>query len=415
MATNLRTLQIFREVARRGGVSAAARATYVSQPAATQAIAATERHFGARLFERTSRGMSLTPAGVLAKPRIERALEHIGEGITDVRRGRAVSARSDRAISLAQLEALVAVVEHGQFGRAAKAAKLARPTLHLAARTLEERVGVALFERTSFGVQPTKEGERLASQVQLAFSELRQARAEVGSLMGAGGGRSVLGAMPLARSFLVPAAVLEFTSVHAGHAVSILDGTYESLLSALRVGNADVLIGALRDPAPADDVREELLFEDPLALVVRAGHPLALASAPRGDSLAHFPWIAPRTGSPLHRQFNQLFADAGLEVPQSPIECNSLVASRALLLNSNRVMLLSAHQVQHELETGLLVALPHPRGRVVRAIGLTTRRDWRPTAAQQELVAALRRAAARIGALPKVRSRDATEAASRGA
>ena len=75
----------------------------------------------------------------------------------------------------------------------------------------------------------------------------------------------------------------------------------------------------------------------------------------------------------------------------APIECNSLVAARSMLLASERVMLLSEHQIQHELETGQLVALPHPLGAVTRSIGLTVRRDWRPTEVQAQLVEGLRR------------------------
>ena len=57
-------------------------------------------------------------------------------------------------------------------------------------------------------------------------------------------------------------------------------------------------------------------------------------------------------------------------------------------------MLLSVHQAHHEIATGQLVALPHPGGPVVRAIGLTLRRDWHPTSAQAELVDIIRRTAA---------------------
>jgi hypothetical protein len=53
-------------------------------------------------------------------------------------------------------------------------------------------------------------------------------------------------------------------------------------------------------------------------------------------------------------------------------------------------MLLSEQQARHELAAGELVALPHPAGRVVRAIGFTLRRDWLPTAAQSELLDILR-------------------------
>jgi DNA-binding transcriptional LysR family regulator len=127
---------------------------------------------------------------------------------------------------------------------------------------------------------------------------------------------------------------------------------------------------------------------------VRAGHPLATGHAPDARSLAAYPWIVPRTGSPLRRRFEEVFRRARLAPPSAVIECNSIVAARELLLRSDRVTLLSAQQMSREIAAGLLTALPHPHGRVTRPIGLTVRRGWRPTAAQQALVEALRRQAA---------------------
>ena len=77
----------------------------------------------------------------------------------------------------------------------------------------------------------------------------------------------------------------------------------------------------------------------------------------------------------------------------SDLECNSLAAARAFLLESDRIMLLSAHQIHYEMQAGLLVALPHPAGNVVRPIGLTLRRDWHPTSTQRRLLEILRRSA----------------------
>lgn len=189
---------------------------------------------------------------------------------------------------------------------------------------------------------------------------------------------------------IVPAAVLEFTERRPNHRVSVLDGPYESLLEALRRGRADVLVGAMRESVP-DDVRQEHLFDDPLAIIVRAGHPLAKAGRPPSiEALSAFPWIAPRAGSPLRRHYDDLFLPGARPVAE-PVECNSLVTARALLVASDRVMLLSAHQVHHERRTGQLVALPHPRGLVRRPIGLTERRDWQPTEAQSDLLATIRR------------------------
>jgi hypothetical protein len=70
-----------------------------------------------------------------------------------------------------------------------------------------------------------------------------------------------------------------------------------------------------------------------------------------------------------------------------------------MLIASDRVMLLSGHQIHHELETGQLVALGHPFGAVTRSIALTVRRDWRPTEVQAQLIEGLRRHARTASAI----------------
>jgi len=390
---NLRHLVLFDEVVRRGSVSAAARAAHLSQPAVTQAVAQVEAALGARLMQRSYAGLALTGAGRAAAQRIERALQMLREALAAVRPRASGGHESEvlRGITSTQLQALMAVAEAGAFARAARRVGRARAAVHRAARQLEKSLGTELFEVTSHGVRPTREAEKLALRTRLAFAEIAQAQAEVAAAQGTGSGATVIGAMPLARSVLVARAVLEFANLRPEHGLTILDGPYESMLGALRRGSADVLVGALRDPIPYEDIVQEHLFEDPLAIVVGAQHPLAGGGAPTLAGLAPFPWIAPRRGSPLRRHFDALLARLGGPPAVAPIECNSLIAARSMLLASERVMLLSEHQIQHELITRQLVALPHPLGAVTRAIGLTVRRDWQPTAVQAQLVEGLRR------------------------
>ena len=390
---NLRHLVLFDEVVRRGSVSAAARAAHLSQPAVTQAVAQVEAALGARLMQRSYAGLALTGAGRAAAQRIERALQMLREALAAVRARASGGHESEvlRGITSTQLQALMAVAEAGAFARAARRVGRARAAVHRAARQLEKSLGTELFEVTSHGVRPTREAEKLALRTRLAFAEIAQAQAEVAAAQGTGSGATVIGAMPLARSVLVARAVLEFANLRPEHGLTILDGPYESMLGALRRGSADVLVGALRDPIPYEDIVQEHLFEDPLAIVVGAQHPLAGGAAPTLAALAPFPWIAPRRGSPLRRHFDALLARLGGGPAVAPIECNSLIAARSMLLASERVMLLSEHQIQHELITRQLVALPHPLGAVTRAIGLTVRRDWQPTAVQAQLVEGLRR------------------------
>jgi DNA-binding transcriptional LysR family regulator len=60
---DVKQMRVLKEVAERGSFSAAAAALSYTQPAVSQQIAALERQAGARLVDRTSRGVRLTDAG----------------------------------------------------------------------------------------------------------------------------------------------------------------------------------------------------------------------------------------------------------------------------------------------------------------------------------------------------------------
>ncbi len=71
------------------------------------------------------------------------------------------------------------------------------------------------------------------------------------------------------------------------------------------------------------------------------------------------------------------------------IECSSLVAIRSLLLDSDRVALLPARQVELEVEMGILAASPQPLEGTGRDIGITVRKNWQPTRLQKRFLALL--------------------------
>ena len=125
---NLRHLMLFDQVVRRGSVSAAARATHLSQPAVTQAVAHIEAVLGARIMQRSHAGLTLTGAGHDAARRVERALQLLREALTAarVRSPQAGSADALRGVTATQLRALIAVVEEGAFASAARRAGRAR-------------------------------------------------------------------------------------------------------------------------------------------------------------------------------------------------------------------------------------------------------------------------------------------------
>ena len=62
-------------------------------------------------------------------------------------------------MTLQDLRYLVALVDHGHFGRAAEACHVSQPTLSTQIKKLEAQLGVTLFERTNKSVHVTPVGE----------------------------------------------------------------------------------------------------------------------------------------------------------------------------------------------------------------------------------------------------------------
>lgn len=84
-------------------------------------------------------------------------------------------------IQLAELTAFVAVAEHRSFTKAAAQVGIALPTMSQTIRSLEERLGVRLFNRTTRSVAVTEAGERLLSEVQPILEGLDHALESVNS------------------------------------------------------------------------------------------------------------------------------------------------------------------------------------------------------------------------------------------
>ena len=76
----LAQLDAFVEIARRGNVSRAAEALFLSQPALSARLKSLETELGAALFVRTKRGVRLTDAGRAFLPYAQRAIDSIADG-----------------------------------------------------------------------------------------------------------------------------------------------------------------------------------------------------------------------------------------------------------------------------------------------------------------------------------------------
>lgn len=370
---NIRHMAALAATVRYGSLTRAARAVNLTQPALTQAIGRLERQMGCTLFERGGGGMTPTEPATLLAPRAERAIERIG---------------SPR-VTGTQLRAFVAVARAGSFTGAAEATGLSAASLHRAVADLSLALGQRLVQRRGRQIILTPAGRRRQRDFGIALAELRSGRDEVDAWLGQRGGRIVIGAMPLSRARWLPQAMLQFARAFPQVDLAVIEGSYSEMAGPLRDGDIDMLLGALRDGA--EDLEQQPVFEDAPKLIVRRDHPMVGRRSANGAELALYPWILPSAETPLRRYWEAMIGAVASEIPHVATECGSVLTTRQLLLGSDAITLLSPDQLAVEIEAGLLAVIDPPVP-VVRTIGITTRRDWMPTAAQAGLIELLRSA-----------------------
>jgi DNA-binding transcriptional LysR family regulator len=254
---------------------------------------------------------------------------------------------------------------------------------------LERSLGKPLFDRTAQGVIPTKTGETLARELRRALREIEMARGEVMLAAGHESLEVTVGALPMAGSHDLALATHKFMSEFPHAKVRLFSGEYHKLLADLSNSRIDMIFGVLRKPDWAEDLGEDLLFEDSYCLVMRPDHPLLRLSEPTPEALALQDWIVPQTGTPRRKRIEAIFEGCPNR-PRFQVETPSLALIRAFLVNTDTITLMARSEVQADIDQGILAALPCPGPETILRKGVTTRADWLPTEAHIAFLNCLR-------------------------
>jgi DNA-binding transcriptional LysR family regulator len=163
------------------------------------------------------------------------------------------------------------------------------------------------------------------------------------------------------------------------------------MLAGLRCGDIDVIVGSVRHPPSVKDVYEEILYLEPVSLLARAGHPLMKKSDISISDLASFGWVVPRKGVPTRDYFESLFHKRDISPPADFVETDSLIATRALLVENDRLTIISPNRAYFELRIGLLDIVPFDVSELSFQFGYTVRAQDSPPPGISEFLAALKK------------------------
>ena len=171
--------------------------------------------------------------------------------------------------TIKQLQYLVALREHGHFGKAAEACFVTQSTLSAGLRELEIALGVVLVERTRRVVRFTALGEKIADKAVRVLREGEELAAIAQSEGQPLHGELRLGVIPTIAPFLLPAMLPRLRKEWPSLKLYLREETSQAACEALHRGQLDCVLLAL--PFNCGDVDSAMLFDDPLFLAFPRG------------------------------------------------------------------------------------------------------------------------------------------------
>ncbi|MEQ8403452.1 MAG: LysR family transcriptional regulator [Oceanicaulis sp.] len=298
-----------------------------------------------------------------------------------------------------QVTHFLALVETGNFARAADKVGITQSALTQSIGRLEQQLGARLFERGRFGASLNDAGELLLPRAKLIDAERRLAMAEFDALKHASRGEVSIGIGKSVTQWCVPTALQRFHRRRPHVAVTAVEGWSADLYRKLLHGELDFVVSApLPDLAVDDELAQEHLFFQHEALVISQRSPIASKPEIELADLADLRWIVPPVGSGRVRHVQHVFMQAGLEPPTKFLRTDSVQLLMAYVEAGPAVAMVTLELISPANNAGAFRVLDFKEFAEERAATLTRRRRSRLRPHAEALAVEFRKLTGETGA-----------------
>ena len=275
---------------------------------------------------------------------------------------------------LKHLQMLVEVAKNGSISKAAEKMYVAQPAVTKTIGELEKHIGMKLFARSKRGVTLTDNGEIFIRHTKHILTQIRHASEELEAWGGGFTGHLTIGTLLAANPLLLPSSLVRIRSERPHISIKILEGTHDQLIPSLRIGDIDMVLGRLPEILEDEGVISEVLYREPVCVVVRNKHPLTAIKKLSLKDLLDYPWILPLADTTLREEVDNAFRAADLGPPVNTIESVSIFTNRKLLADSDMIAVMPYQVLRFYEQTGLLCTLPVQLITQLGPVGITLRK-----------------------------------------
>lgn len=255
-------------------------------------------------------------------------------------------------MDLRRLEVFAKVFECRSFSRAAEEVYLSQPTVSGHIKSLEEELGVRLFDRLGREILPTRSADLLYEYAQRILALVQEAQRAMDAFLGRLRGELVVGGSTIPGQWVLPAFIGRFRLLHPEVKVTLKIGDTRQIVEQVLSGELEAgLVGATMEE---ERLSFTPLMDDYVCLAAWPGHPYG--DSLKAKDLGTVPLVFREPGSGTRMFLTKALKKAGLEVSDLNVaaEMGSTMAVVQAVRSQVGLGFVSRRAIVEELAAGRL-------------------------------------------------------------
>lgn len=256
------------------------------------------------------------------------------------------------------MRTIASLADLGRVARVAEALNVSQPAISKQISEMEKLIDTPIVERNRNRLFLTPIGLRLAEHAKIVLAQIDRAAFDLEAMASGVSGSITIGSVSSVTPIVLPEAIALMKRSAPEMTISVVDGHFLSLIPELQAGRVDLLIVRMWLPIDMPEIRQKVLFEEPVVVVVGRDHPIAHSDSLTLVDLVDWPWILPSADSIARKAIEALFAQYQAPVPQNIVASTSLMLNLELMRRTETLSIFPESLAQVHAARGDLVVLP---------------------------------------------------------
>lgn len=266
-----------------------------------------------------------------------------------------------------KLQTFITLSECLNFTEAAEQLYCSQPSVSMQIQSIEEELGVPLFDRIGKKLYLTKQGEHFKPYAEQIINLLHSAKDHIRQLEDLSYGTLSFGASNFVGVYLLPRLLREYSTKFPNIKINMNITSSNHLIHMLDSNKVEFLI--LSDRVNLDEARYQrtTFYEDELVLIVNPSHPLAQKEECTLADLVNETFILKPEKSATRSYLDEQFRMNGF-APSNYMEISNLEGIKQGVIHELGVSIVSSFAIQQEINSRLLVKIPIKEIQFLRGI-----------------------------------------------